>query len=180
LVKIPVIELNGRDPHTAKLDYWAYYYGLASILDLYAGFDEAPKNCVLPLFLSHDPDILIRENPTTWTAKGKRQGDFENSAPAPLPRNHRPGTFEEKRVLKLIEAGFANIQDVGHPVLRGLCLSIGGYIASGYIPEQTALNEIDCLIESHSYLRKGVRGYKQTARDAINLGKQKPLILTNK
>jgi hypothetical protein len=69
------------------------------------------------------------------------------------------------------------IDDPGHPQLRSLCLSVGGYVASGYISMLEAEQLIHHLIETHHYLSKGISGYKKTATWALNEGTRKPIVL---
>ena len=63
LVKIPVV--NTTD------EFKEYFYGLGQLFEQYRGWDGTPQNCVLPLFLSYDQEILYREDATTWDKKGK-------------------------------------------------------------------------------------------------------------
>lgn len=50
----------------------ALFYGLGYEFDKYSGFDGSAQNCVLPLFLSYDPELLSRPfaDAETWTKKG--------------------------------------------------------------------------------------------------------------
>ena len=50
-VNIPVV--NSVD------EYKELFWGIRDVLEIYDGFDIAPQNCVLPLFLSYDPEIKI-------------------------------------------------------------------------------------------------------------------------
>ena len=171
LVKIPKV-------NTVE-EFKEYYFGIASEMEMYNGFDPSGQNAVLPLFQSWDMELLSRNDADTWTTKG-----FYPNALASVPMQITPKIInigKDKQIIeKIINAGFKNISDCGHPVLRSLCLSIGGYVASGYIPEHEALQMIYYEIENHSYLRKGIRGYKTTAQWAIRAGQRKPLTLSNR
>jgi len=152
----------------------AYFYGVSDALTGLKGFDTTAKNCVLPLFLSYDPEILIRPEPGVWQRTGIDPANFTNKVREPVT----PGSIEktsetEELVLKIIKTGL-DVNSDGHPKLRALCYTVGGYIASGYIDENKALDEIEKIIEN-SYFSKGTSGYKRTARTAINAGKSEPL-----
>jgi hypothetical protein len=166
IVKIPVVE-------TIE-EFKEYYFGIASEMDPYYGFDPSGQNAVLPLFQSYDPDLLCRDDFETWTKKGVKKNDFVQPAPSKIRRIK--ATDEEKKVvITIINSGFNNIVDYGHPPLRGLCFVIGGYIASGYIAETEAIELIHQRIESHPYLSKDVSGYSKTAEWAVKVGQTKPL-----
>ncbi|MEI7501071.1 MAG: BT4734/BF3469 family protein [Bacteroidota bacterium] len=178
LVKIPVINAN-RPWEELVAKFKEYYFGIAAEMEPYNGFCESTQSSVLPLFQSYDPELLSRNDPDTWATKGTKRGNF--STTPTLCKPVIDVTYKEKETLiKIIDRGFRNITDYGHPPLRSLCLSIGGYVASGYIPEHEALQMIYYEIENHSYLRKGIRGYKTTAQWAIRAGQSKPLTLNNR
>ncbi len=64
LVKIPLV--NSVD------EFKSYYYGLGLVLDKYKGWDGTGQNCVLPLFISWDPNTLHREDAEIFNIKGKK------------------------------------------------------------------------------------------------------------
>lgn len=170
-VKIPIVQSID--------EFKSYYYGIAEEMDQYNGFDPSGQNAVLPLYLSYDSELLFRNDAETWTKKGLKINDFTSTSTVQrLPDNYKPSGDDERRILNMIKKGMDKIVDNGHPQLRSLCLSIGGYIANNYISEAVALGEINQLIQTHGYLKKGVKGYQQTAKWAINIGKNKPLTLS--
>lgn len=168
IVKIPIC---------STLDeFKAYYFGLSDEMEQYNGFDGSGQNCVLPLFLSYDPDLLQREDPTTWTVKGFKRDNFTQVPfiPAtPIEKTDDHG----KIIIAMIDKAIDKINDNGHPQLRGICISIGGYIANNYISRDDAVSRIFYRIEQNSYLHKGVPGYKKTALWALSVGLNKPLHL---
>jgi hypothetical protein len=165
LVNIPVV---------ANVDeFKSYYFGIAAEMDQYKGFDPSGQNAVLPLFQSIDPDLRYREDPAYWTEKGIMVGALKPSTPAPLTNFTR----DAETVGKIIRTGINKIVDNGHPQLRSICLSVGGYVANNYIDYSEALQLIDYLIERNGYLSKGVPGYKKTALWALNEGTKNPLTL---
>jgi hypothetical protein len=164
LVNIPVVE---------NLDeFKSYYFGIAAEMDQYKGFDSSGQNAVLPLFQSFDPELRVRDDPAYWTQKGIMRG-AKPSTPAPVTNYTR----DAERVGKMIRTGINKIVDNGHPQLRSICLSVGGYVANNYIDYSEAIQLIDYLIEQNGYLSKGVPGYKKTALWALNQGTHNPLTL---
>ena len=168
LVRIPEV-------HSVS-EFKEYYFGIAAEMEQYAGFDSSGQNAVLPLFQSWDPELLSRDDADLWTIKGVKVNDLDSINPSNAPFIQITNKDKESCV-KMIHTGFSNITDCGHPPLRSLCLSIGGYVATGYLSDWEAMQMIEFHIENHGYLKKGIPGYKKTARWALNQGKNKPLIL---
>ena len=159
-------------------EYKAYFCGLANYLDKIEGFDTANFNPLLPLFLSWDPDILIRENPSTWVRKGDKINAFKPMSEIELSKiKKNTGGRERNRVLKIMDSMFDNIYDNAHPQLVSCCLSIGGYVGAGYISEYEAMDIINRKIDSNSYMSKDVKGYKKTALRFLKDGEKSPLYL---
>ena len=168
LVRIPVVQTVD--------EFKEYYFGIETEMEQFNGYDPSCQNCVLPLFQSYDPDLLDRQDAETWTIKGSKRNakPLTPALPAPIV----DVTDKDKRtIIKIIDTAFNNITDTGHPVLRSLCLTIGGYVATGYIDEYDAIDYINHKIENHHYLSKGIYGYQKTARWAIQEGKRNPLTL---
>jgi len=172
LIKIPVV--------TNTNSFKSYFYGIADEMMMYKGFDPTGQNSVLPLFQSYDPGLFSRIPTITkcWRKKGKRKTAID-CKPIAKPPIIKPDSknFYNNTVLKIIDTGFNNIKDNGHPQLRSLCLSVGGYVASNYIDYNTALNQIVYRIKTNNYLNKNINGYVKTAIWSLNQGKNKPLIL---
>lgn len=168
LVKIPIVKTVNQ--------FKAYYFGIAEEMEQYNGFDSTGQNCVLPLYQSYDPEMLIRENPALWTRTGIKRNDFEL---IPIARTIAPelSTGKEKVISKIIYSGIDKIKDNGHPQLRSICLVIGGYVANQYMNFNDAIDIIYNRIESNHYLQKGISGYKKTAKWAVECGTSKPLEL---
>lgn len=166
-VNIPVVSTTD--------EFKEYFYGLGSIFEMYKGWDGTAQNCVLPLFLSHDSEILYRDDAALWTNKGKVLNAFvESSAPVV-----RVETDDEKkaRIYSNTRKAFAGIADNGHPQVRAAGVALGGYVASGYITVIEAQALIEECIRTTPYLQKGIPGYLTTARTAIETGQKSQLIL---
>ena len=151
-------------------EYKERFNAIEEIFEGFYGFDSTPKNAVLPLFQSIDKTLLFRENYETFTHK----------KPEPIPE---PSSYifnvdnpneNKAKVINLINKGFNNIHDNGHPQMRNLCICVGGYVGGGYINETDALDYIYHKIKSHGYLCKGVSGYYKTAKSAVKIGILKP------
>lgn len=137
------------------------------------GFDTAPYNAVLPLFISHDPDILIRENPETFT---------ETYTPPPPKRKPYTPTFttpNKHRYMSRIASAFNKIIDNGHPQLRAASAIAGGFVGAGYISETEAVHHIENLIRSNPYLSQfgeaKIQTYLTTAKQMILKGQLTPI-----
>lgn len=84
---------------------------------------------------------------------------------------------QKRRVLENIKKAFDAINDNGHPQVRAAGVSLGGYVASGYLDKFEAVSFVEGLIKSNNYLSKGVEGYCKTARTAIETGLKSQLFL---
>lgn len=168
LIKIPIAK---------NIDeFKEYFYGLGFEFDKYKGFDGTAQNSVLPLFLSYDPEIVYRKNPETFKSKGAKLDAFKVTSNV-IPFDFKVKEGDEKKVCNNIKKAFDAIISDGHPQVIAACVSLGGYVASGYITQADAESLAYALIEGNSYLQKGVSGYKKTAKTAIQTGMQSNLIL---
>ena len=69
------------------------------------------------------------------------------------------------------------ITDAGHPILRATSYALGGYCGAGYIQKDYAIQMIEKMIRSNSYLSKKPDVYIKTAITMINKGEAQPLFL---
>jgi len=168
LVRIPVV---------ADVDeYKALFEGLAmSEMYGYKGFDTAPKNCVLPLFLSYDKDIKYRayEDCEEW------QTAFIEDTPEPQPVrvDYIPADNIEKRLAGIIDSSVNKIVDNGHPQIRAISFIMGGYVASGSISFGWAEEYLFRSVDYNSYLSQKARVYKKTVTDMLKRGMSIPRYL---
>lgn len=165
--------LNITTPSTVD-EFQALFEGLA-IMEMrkYNGFDRAPKNPVLPLFQSYDPDLLYRPTPDLWDTSYT-----PHAMTRPLPsKTHYNPDF----VLKYATNAMNKITDNGHPQVRTIAYTIGGYVATGQIFFDEALSLMESLIDSNRYLtsfgERKTRAYKRTAREMLTKGQNSPLYL---
>jgi len=166
LVKIPIV-------HSVD-EYKRYFFGLASEMEVYKGFDGTTQNPVLPLFIGWDKDILFRTDFTEWNIKGSKHNEFVNSEVIAAPVVD--STDKQKAwVINWFTEKINNISDNGHPQVIGNVIRLGGYVGIGYITHQEATSLYVRMITQNSYLQKGTSGYLKTAETALEKGITKPL-----
>lgn len=175
LVSIPVVSTVD--------EFKRYFWGLENEFKQFGDatvkqwFDSSGQNPTLSLFQSYDPKLLVTEKYTTWTTIGRKKTTYKyDTLPTPAPAIQMTSKDRET-IIKIINSGFRNIVNTGHPPLRSLCISIGGYVATGYLTQTEAEQLVDWYISNHPYLCKGVKGYRKTARWGIIEGSNKPLVL---
>lgn len=167
LIKIPI----AKDVDEFKL----YFNAIEQEFGIYHGFDTAPKNCVLPMFMSYDTEILVRDDYHTFNKKYK-----------PIEPTQTVQYFvinDPTTVQRIIQSAINKIVDNGHPQLRAIAYCLGGYVGSGYLTESEANSLIGSCIDSNGYLARQTKGlnmadvYKKTAKEMISTGKSKPLTI---
>ena len=161
LVKIPVVHSVG--------EFKEYFNALERTLSIYKGWDHAPNNCILPLFLSYDYELLYREDATEWTERYVK--------PIPPPIKQYAVTDKTNNIEAIILSSINKITDAGHPILRATAYALGGYCSAGYIKKDYAITMIEKMIRSNSYLSKKPEVYIKTAIQMINKGESQPLYL---
>jgi CRISPR/Cas system CSM-associated protein Csm2 small subunit len=153
-------------------EFKQYFWGLAhEVMFAYNGFDIAPQNCVLPLFISYDPNILVRKIDAQWSIKKIKS----IVTPQIEPIRFRSSNIYEKWSIDNFRKSIDKINDNGHPQLRAAAYALGGRVGAGYISEYSAINEANNIITTNLYLAKGYAGYKRTAKEMILKGKYQPL-----
>lgn len=160
-VKIPVVHSVG--------EFKEHFHALQNLLSVYRGWDRAPQNCILPLFLSYDPDLLQRTDYTTWTGR--------YTQPVPPPIKQYIITDKSSSVEQVIASMINRITSNGHPQLRASAYSLGGYCGAGYIDVSYAINMIEKMIDGNAYLSQKASVYKKTANTMITKGMKQPLFL---
>ncbi len=151
-------------------EFKQYFMGLANEeMAQYKGFDFAPKNPVLPLFLSYDPNIYFGDTPGVWSKK--------YIDPVITPTVQYKYSENPSRIEKLLVASIDKIHDNGHPQLRAAAYALGGYVGAGYIEFDHAISLINDLIRSNHYLSIKPDVYIKTANTMILKGLKNPLYL---
>jgi hypothetical protein len=155
---------------TSVDDYKGYFGGIEKKLEGYNGFDSAPKNCILPMFISYDADILVRESPDQWTGK------YVKLVPPPVKQyivDDKTSSIE-----KIIAKKIIPITDNGHPQLRAAAYLMGGYTGAGYIERDVAISILHHLIDTNAYLSQKAEVYKKTAIQMVDSGINTPTYLS--
>ena len=155
-------------------EYKQYYCGLAFYLSQYEGFDGVNFNIVLPLFLSYDKDILVREDAEEWTQRGGKIDAFDANAPIDFEIPEEIDEHLEKEVEASIEFLVNRIEDNAHPQLLGISFLIGGWCSANYIGEELAYDTLISAVENNNYMSKNVNGYKATAKQMFLKGLNHP------
>lgn len=166
LVSIPIV-------NTIE-EFKEYFFGLASEMFIYNGFDGTGENCVLPLFQSYDPELLHRDNYSIWDIKGIKENSIPD-IPINKPQIINTSDKHKEAVIKIINTAYDKIQTNGHPQSRAIAFAVGGYVSGGYIDEDEAIQYVYYKIENNSYLKKGIKGYKKTALTMIQKGQFSPI-----
>lgn len=161
LVKIPIC--------TSVDEFKHYFAGIERHLNCYIGFDKAPKNCILPMFISYDAEILYRDDAQTWTEK--------YIEPIPPPTKQYIIDDKTPHIERIIAKKINVIVDNGHPQLRAAAYLIGGYVGAGYLDHGNAEVIMHNLIDSNAYLSQKASVYKKTAIEMIIKGINQPTFL---
>lgn len=169
LIQIPIVK-NIQE-------FKKYYYGISDEMEIYDGFDSSGQNAVLPLFQAYDPGILTRTNHICWRRKGKRNNSLDYHQINAPEKIIKPNTQKEQIIINWINKGLNNINDNGHPQIRSLALTIGGYVGAGYLDINIAKQIMKDKIITHKYLSKDIRNYQKTIEWGINKGTYKPIYL---
>ena len=163
-------------------EYRKLYAGLAEEFSEIDGFDSAPKNAALPLFLSIDEDILDRDDFTIWTKEGKvmKQSDYKNLNLEPpdikfSDDGYKSKGYYERITIDIFKKKLSEIIDSdGHPRLRSACLIFGSRIGAGYLDIQTGRAIAEFEVKSHQYFQKDIKNYLKTVEWALKQGALNP------
>jgi hypothetical protein len=175
LVNIPVV-------NTVK-EYKLYYHALELIMQSYRGYDKAPQNVILPLFISYDPEIIVSNNYREIFSDTFDREKFENEKHIRLLEQNKikqcvkgyiPESAKEQAAIDYLKGRLNTITDAGHPILRAAAYSLGGLVANNYLTQAKAEEEIIAQIYLHPYLSKKPSVYKSTALEMIRKGQQQP------
>lgn len=166
-----------RIPKCQTIDeFKSYFYGLGFYMEKYEGFDPSTQNCILPLYLSYDPELLYREDAEVWDIKGEKLDEFKVFE-GEIEVLEEVSEEERKRVKKIIKGSMDKIVDTAHYIVRSTALCGGGYVASGYYSQEEMEDMIIDMIEKNEYCKKNLSGYKKTAKEMIVKGMKSPLYL---
>lgn len=169
LIRIPIV--------SSVDEYKEYYKGIEDEFDWLPGFDSAPKNLALPLFLSYDTDLLYRESAEVWTKKGELRGTDDVANLRPQPRHskingdhttYKSDAYYRMITLNIYEKKINAITGNGHPQVLSASLVLGSRVGAGYLSQSEAEQYAEYCIKNNEYLSKGPNGYIKTMRWCIN------------
>lgn len=171
------LKLLIRIPKPTSVEHYKEYYcGISYHLSKLSGYDGVNFNIVLPLFLSYDKEILIREDPEEWKIRGSKvnafkvyEGDFET------PENI--SDEDKQKITDKISFLINRIVDGAHPAVISTGLVGGGFCSGMGFPIDEMDDLICGLIEQNDYMSKNPRGYCKTAREFIRKGYNSPITL---
>lgn len=159
-----------RIPKCSSVDeFKAYFYGIASVMQEYKGFDSSSKNCSLPNFLTYDPDLFYRLDATVWDKIGIQVDEFKVSEePLEELTDINPKDVEGIKLMLQRMMAKIDVEQQGHLILRNTSLIAGGL--TRYIPMDEMQEYMFELIDNSSYLQKGLHGYRKTCMQMLKLG----------
>lgn len=175
LIRIPIVK--------SVNEFKQYYQAIETEMNWIAGFDSAPKNLALPLFLSYDTDMLFRTNASVWSDKEELQPEnLSNLKSAPPPKQivdgdesvYKSRAYFRKITLDIFKSKLEQINDNGHPQLRSASLVLGSRVGAGYLDQSDAEQFAEWCIRSNNYLQKGIAGYVTTMKWSIRQGINNP------
>lgn len=159
-----------RIPKCSSVDeFKSYFYGIASEMQYYRGWDASSKNCSLPNFLTHDPNLLYRIDATVWDKLGIQIDEFKVSEePLEELTDINPKDVEGIKLMLQRMMAKIDVEQQGHLILRNTSLIAGGL--TRYIPMDEMQEYMFELIDNSSYLQKGLHGYRKTCMQMLKLG----------
>lgn len=158
-----------------KEHYKAIFKAVQAKYEEVGYLDSSTKNAMLPLFLSIDRQMLVRDlnEAKVWVDEDwsviqhVRLNDTQ-------PTNFNPNENDKERTLRILRDKINGINDNGHYQVRSAALILGSRVGAGYITVTDAQQEIELLIRSNGYLKKGTSGYIATALWGISEGYKNP------
>lgn len=174
IIKIPKISMENGIEAGIK-EYKEYYNAIEEEFEGIHGYDPAPKNLALPLFISYDLFMRARpfEDAKEWDIKKSSKEAFNQDFPLPRKpyKKLKSNNKNELRAVRTIRIAIDSIVDSpGHYQLRSACLILGTRVGAGYLSMSMAEEEVEHLILNNRYLSKGIKGYVQTGFWALQSG----------
>lgn len=144
--------------------------------ECYSYFDTAPKNAVLPLYLSYDYNILVRpeQDVIDWTEEFEPEVHHQPIAIPKQDFTSRQQQYFYDKTVRIFTDKMNAIGTDGHPQLRSACLILGTRVGVGYISHSEAEIMAANLIRANGYLKKGIHGYIKTSQWGIRKGAETP------
>ncbi len=175
-------------------EYREYVFGLGIHFCTIVSYDQTVVNPVLPLFIGKDEDILINHNYKTFRKIGAKKNDLSKreigatkvityeDIDESIRKFYPKGSIKTREelveiVTKIYHSALNKIDDNGHPQFRGATIALGGYVISGYITYEEAIELMEESVEGNKYLNNKPSVYKKTGESSIDYGLDYPIIL---
>jgi len=163
IIQIPVVKTVD--------EYKSHYRAIKYHFEDFKGYDNAPHNCVLPLFLSEDKDALFRDEcETFFETRPEPKIETKNISDSEMKHFYNGiDDIKIKWAFDNLKKAIDKITDNGHPQLRAAAYAAGGYVLAGYMTNVQAIDFLDNLISSNAYLSapRKIEGYKKTSREMV-------------
>jgi hypothetical protein len=179
LMRIPIVE--------SVKEYKEYFLAIEEHFQNIGidSFDHAPFNCILPLYLSHDPKIFYRRSPLIWHSWKELESEehihFDSNQ---VDVNFQDGddtVYKSKAYYRKITVDIFNkkvdsiIASPGHGPWRDACLTLGSRVGAGYVDLFDAIAIANNALNRNTYLQKDLKGYRKTGMSRIEIGSSNPI-----
>lgn len=135
--------------------------------------DPACKDISRLTFVSCDPNLFINESPCLFDVQKWTKEPEQRFYLPPEQRNGWKANYGRKVLESCCKDIVESVKGQQHNTRIRKATLIGGFIASGFIDEQTALSELEQAIITSGAVRVG--DAMKTVQDGIKYGKSKPL-----
>lgn len=160
-------------------DYKYYWYALSMYLeDIEPNIDSCNERVTQVLYLSYDPNILVREDAEEWTKQTAKINTIDLTKKVEVDPDKEPCETSTTRVLQIANKMVENFDgENGHKAIVRISTVLGGYIAGGEISYEDAENFMFDMIDEHYYFSLKANTYKKTTTRFLNSGQNAPLNL---
>ena len=172
LIKIPVCKTKDE----FKRRYELLTSDLRDEIGDCGKLDSITINPTQLAFISHDTELFVNEEPTTY------EGIYLPNK----PKQNRTISFDfyndasTKWCISKAQDWFNDILDNGYPQVLRYAITLGGWSAAGYIESNNALEVLLALIKHNNYLNSNqssgsLETYLKAATSSFNEGLKHPL-----
>lgn len=152
-----------------SIENHSLYY--TAFLDRYEGLDPTSRNISRGTYESYDPNIFINPNPLIWDKRMKEEDRKRNREKI----GNRRATQVISTAVGMVRA---SMDGEKHDTLLKAAKLLGGYVATGRIKEEEAIQVLETEI-SHKNIQD-LPGAKRTILDGLAYGKAQPLVESKK
>ena len=176
LIRIPIC----KSTKEFKRRFNAFINIAKSYIKDYVTIDITASNPTQLAFESHDKNIYF--NPDAKVFKGIEKEEVSKLV-TPIKQIFI-SSKKERWCIDYINKKIGNITSNGHPQVRKTGSLIGGWVASGKVSSETALNTLKQAVRNNEYLNSKrssdtIYKYLKTVEDGFNFGLKIPLPWTD-